>query len=172
MSKEKDDMDLKSLYSKVAKKLIETGSSIAVAESCTGGLIAKLLTDNPGISKVFWGGVVAYSNEAKMSLLSVPEKTLEEPGAVSHQIAESMSLGIRYRAGTDIGLAVTGIAGPDGGTENKPVGLVFVSIATSDFIDTGSYELEGDREQVRRAAASKAASMILELFQPGPNGNL
>ena len=116
----------------VGQLLSEQGRSVAVAESCTGGLIAHRFTDVPGSSEYFLGGVVAYSNEAKHSLLGVPENLLMEHGAVSEPVARSMAEGVRERFNADIGVATTGISGPGGGSEEKPVGLVYVAIAWSE----------------------------------------
>ncbi len=109
--------------------LAERGATVAVAESCTGGLIADRITDVPGCSAWFLGGVVAYANSAKQSLLGVPEKLLIEHGAVSEPVARAMAEGVRERFGADVGVSTTGISGPDGGTPEKPVGLVHVGIA-------------------------------------------
>ncbi|MGD8628704.1 MAG: CinA family nicotinamide mononucleotide deamidase-related protein, partial [bacterium] len=111
------------------RMLIESGLTIAVAESCTGGLIGHLLTEVPGISAVLDRAVVSYSNQAKIDTLGVPAALIEKHGAVSAEVAEAMALGVRERAGTDLGLSTTGIAGPGGGSEEKPVGLVYFGLA-------------------------------------------
>ena len=113
----------------VGRRLAMTEFTLAVAESCTGGLIAQRLTSVPGSSKYFIEGAVTYSNESKIRLLGVDKKLIREFGAVSQQVARDMARGVRHRAKTDFGLAVTGIAGPGGGTEEKPVGLVFIALA-------------------------------------------
>ncbi len=107
---------------------IRTSVTISTAESCTGGAISSLITDVPGASGCFLGGVVAYSNDVKISLLNVPERTLMEKGAVSRETASAMAVGCRELFGSTISLSVTGIAGPEGGTEDKPVGTVFISV--------------------------------------------
>jgi nicotinamide-nucleotide amidase len=112
------------------RMLIESGLTIAVAESCTGGLIGHLLTEVPGISAVLDRAVVSYSNQAKIDTLGVPAALIEKHGAVSAEVAEAMALGVRERAGTDLGLSTTGIAGPGGGSEEKPVGLVYFGLAS------------------------------------------
>jgi nicotinamide-nucleotide amidase len=115
----------------VGRLLADRSATLAVAESCTGGLIAKRLTDVPGSSAYFLEGVVAYSNDAKRDLLGVPSSVIEERGAVSAEVAEAMAQGIRERARSTFGLSVTGVAGPAGGTEAKPVGLVFLGFSTA-----------------------------------------
>jgi len=116
----------------VGRLLTEDGRTLAVAESCTGGLIAEKLTDIPGSSTYFLGGVVAYANAAKEAMLDVPGDMLAQHGAVSEPVARAMALGVRQRFGADIGIATTGISGPGGGSDEKPVGLVFVAIAWDD----------------------------------------
>jgi nicotinamide-nucleotide amidase len=113
----------------VAQLLFNRQETLALAESCTGGLVSHLLTNVPGSSAYFMGGLVTYSNEAKMALLGVSAAVIETHGAVSEETAQAMAMGVRERRGTDWGLAITGIAGPDGGTEEKPVGLVFIACA-------------------------------------------
>src|SRR5207244_11260149 len=113
----------------VGRRLAMTEFTLAVAESCTGGLIAQRMTSVPGSSKYFIEGVVTYSNESKVRLLGVDKKLIREFGAVSQQVARDMARGVRHRAKTDFGLAVTGIAGPDGVTQDKPVGLLHISLA-------------------------------------------
>src|SRR5260370_41150206 len=110
----------------VGRSLAISGFTLAVAESCTGGLISERLTNVPGSSKYFIEGLVTYSNESKQRLLGVDKKLIREFGAVSQQVARDMARGVRHRAKTDFGLAVTRIAGPGGGTESKPVGLGFI----------------------------------------------
>src|SRR4029079_18096376 len=133
----------------VGRRLAMTGFTLAVAESCTGGLIAQRLTSVPGSSKYFTEGVVTYSNEAKVRLLGVDKKMILEFGAVSQQVARDMARGVRHRAKTDFGLAVTGIAGPDGGSEEKPVGLVFIALADEAHTEHKRFVLPGDRELIR-----------------------
>ena len=125
------------------------GLTLATAESCTGGLVAARLTSVPGSSDVFQGSVVAYANEVKEAALGVPASILERHGAVSAEAAEAMARGARERLGTDVAVAVTGVAGPDGGTEEKPVGLVFVHASGPDGDEARRSELPGDREMVR-----------------------
>jgi nicotinamide-nucleotide amidase len=144
----------------VGLKLSVGGYTLAVAESCTGGLLAQRLTDVPGSSKYFIEGVVAYANEAKIRTLAVEPMLLMEHGAVSAPVAEAMAEGIRKRAETDFGLSITGIAGPDGGTDEKPVGTVF--IALSDEVQTKHRQLHlpGDRDLIRWRASQAALDLL------------
>jgi nicotinamide-nucleotide amidase len=125
---------------------------LATAESCTGGLVAARLTDAAGASDVFAGAVVAYANEVKTEQLGVPESLLAAHGAVSAEVAKAMADGVRERLGVDVGIAVTGVAGPDGGTEAKPVGLVYFHVSTPDGGRGGEFSLPADRETVRSRA--------------------
>lgn len=144
----------------VGLKLAVGGYTLAVAESCTGGLIAQRLTDVPGASAYFIEGVVAYSNEAKIRTLDVPRELIERCGAVSAPVAEAMAEGVRRRAGTDFGLAVTGIAGPSGGTGDKPVGLVFVALADDAHTEHRRLMLTGDRQLIRWRASQAALDLL------------
>jgi len=144
----------------VGLKLAVGGYTLAVAESCTGGLLAQRLTDVPGSSKYFIEGVVAYANDAKIRTLGVEPMLLLEHGAVSAAVAEAMAEGIRKRAETDFGLSITGIAGPGGGTDEKPVGTVF--IALSDEIETKHRRLNvpGDRNLIRWRSSQAALDLL------------
>ncbi len=144
----------------VGRRLAMTGFTLAVAESCTGGLIAQRLTSVPGSSRYFTEGAVTYSNESKIRLLGVDKKMIREFGAVSQQVARDMARGVRHRAKTDFGLAVTGIAGPDGGTEEKPVGLVFIALADDAHTEHKRLMIPGDRELVRWRASQAALDML------------
>lgn len=134
--------------------------TLALAESCTGGLIAKRLTDVPGSSAFFLEGAVTYGNAAKKRLLGVPQEVLDTRGAVSFECAAAMAAGVRAAAGSDVGLAVTGIAGPDGGTADKPVGTVFISLAASDGSWTKGFRFGGNREDVRILTAWTALDWL------------
>ena len=134
--------------------------TIALAESCTGGLISHRLTNVPGSSHYFQGALVAYSNEVKTSILQVPLKTLEKFGAVSRETVQAMAGGIRKISGADLGLAVTGIAGPGGGEERKPVGLVYIALAVNDNISTEEHHLSGKRETIKLKASQMALDMV------------
>lgn len=136
--------------------------TLASAESCTGGLVAKMITDVAGCSDVFEGGVVSYSNDVKMKLLGVKPETLEKHGAVSGETAKEMALGVRLACMADIGISTTGIAGPTGGTAEKPVGTVYIGISFGDICESEllSINPEYSREKIRNVAAQK----ILELL--------
>ena len=147
----------------VARLLKERDATLALAESCTGGLLAKRLTDMPGSSAYFTEGLVTYSNEAKERLLGVPHELLVEHGAVSDAVARAMAEGAREVSGADYGLSVTGVAGPDGGTEEKPVGLVFVGI--SDARDTFAEKLDltawaRSRDSIRERSTNRAFDLL------------
>ncbi|MGI6712822.1 MAG: CinA family protein [Bacillota bacterium] len=144
------------------KKLQEKGLTIAIAESCTGGLIGAAITSVSGASTCFGYGLVTYSNEAKHKLLGVPWEILMEFGAVSHQTAKQMSKGIRKLANSDIGLSVTGIAGPSGGTKSKPVGLVYIALDKRDFCVSHKFFFHGDREKIRKHSTEQAIKMIIQ----------
>lgn len=144
----------------VGHLLREKGWKLATAESCTGGLLAGRITDVPGSSDYFQEGVVAYANEAKADLLGVPHKLIEEHGAVSAEVAEAMAIGIRRRAQANIGISITGIAGPDGGTEEKPVGLVFIGIADEDEASARKFLFPGDRQLIRELSVKAALDLV------------
>jgi nicotinamide-nucleotide amidase len=144
----------------VANLLLEKNITISTAESCTGGLISETLTNISGISKVFIGGAVTYSNESKVELLGVNNQTLQNCGAVSRETATEMAEGIRKRLKTDIGVSITGIAGPKGGTPEKPVGLVFIGLATDNGTITKELRLLGNRNRIRTITALHVFDMI------------
>jgi nicotinamide-nucleotide amidase len=133
---------------------------IAVAESCTGGLIGSRITNIAGSSEYFERGAVTYSNSAKTEMLGVPAELIERHGAVSSEVAAAMAKGIREAAKADLGLSVTGIAGPDGGSEQKPVGLVYTALASSQGVTTSEHRFLGDREQIRMRASQMALDMV------------
>jgi len=144
----------------VGLRLAVTGFTLAVAESCTGGLVAQRITDVPGSSVYFREGVVAYSNEAKVRLLGVPFDLIAEYGAVSAPVAEAMAEGVRERAETDFGVSVTGIAGPGGGTEDKPVGLVYIALSDDAHTEHRKLLLPGDRHLIRWRASQAALDLL------------
>lgn len=144
----------------VAKLLVDKKLTIGTSESCTGGLLGAGLIDYPGISSSFLEGAITYSNEAKIKTLGVKEETLEKFGAVSEETAREMAEGIRKRCGADIGVSTTGIAGPDGGTDDKPVGLVYIGLSIGDKTIVTRNVFNGDRNSVRCRACLKAFDMI------------
>ena len=141
------------------------GLTLATAESCTGGMVAARLTSVPGSSDVFVGGVVAYANTVKASELGVAQEVLEQHGAVSAETAAAMAHGVRARLGVDVGVAVTGVAGPSGGTEEKPVGLVFVHAVGPDGEEARRTELPGDRDMVRGRATAASLHLVRRLLE-------
>jgi nicotinamide-nucleotide amidase len=149
-----------SLPEHVGALLATRGKTLAIAESCTGGLAAELLTRIPGSSRYFLGGAVVYANTAKTALLGVPEALLAEHGAVSAEVARAMAEGVRQRLGADLGLAFTGIAGPDGGTEQKPVGLVHWALASASTTVQRERVFIGGRLDIRRRAAFAGFDLI------------
>jgi nicotinamide-nucleotide amidase len=148
----------------VGDLLVERGLTIAVAESCTGGLIASRLTDIPGSSRYLQEAVVSYSNEAKTARLGVPAEMIAEHGAVSEIVARAMAEGIRSRAGVGVGLAVTGIAGPTGGTPQKPVGTVAMGVAVGRGTHSRVFRFSGEREQVKFQASQAALDMVRRML--------
>ncbi len=155
--------DDETLEGAVGRILTERGETLSLAESCTGGLLAKRLTDGAGSSTYFKEGLVTYSNESKERLLGVPHDLLVEHGAVSEPVARAMAEGARKAAGTDYGLSVTGVAGPGGGTEQKPVGLVFVGISDEDGVVAERLDLSAwkhSREAVRERSANRAFDLL------------
>jgi nicotinamide-nucleotide amidase len=159
------DTGLEALAGRVAGGLLASGRQLVTAESCTGGWIAKVCTDLPGSSRWFRGGVVAYSNELKAALLGVRQETLSREGAVSEAVVKEMALGALEHLGGDVAVAVSGIAGPDGGTPDKPVGTVWVAWAVRDGTVTrvraDEARFEGDRERIRRLAVHCALAGLL-----------
>lgn len=144
----------------VGKLLAERGKTLSIAESCTGGLIGERITDVAGSSKYFIEGAVTYANDAKIRTLNVPKEVIDENGAVSAPTAEAMAKGMLERSGTDFAISVTGIAGPDGGTEEKPVGTVFIGYADAKNIKSVRFVLPGDRYLVRWRASSAALDYL------------
>jgi len=154
-------MDGETLSQSVGKKLCTRSKTIAVAESCTGGLLSKMLTDVAGASSYFRYGWVTYSNDAKVSELAVASELIADCGAVSEEVAMAMASGARHKGGADIGVGITGIAGPGGGSEQKPVGLVYISIdAGGNGRTCNRYIFGGLREDVRIRAALTALDMV------------
>ena len=157
-------IDVDCIENAVLMKLKREGKTLACAESCTGGYIAKRLTDISGASQVFLGSAVTYANEAKITLLGVSPESLKQHGAVSEVVAREMAEGIRSRLNADIGISTTGIAGPDGGTDEKPVGTVFIAIATQKGTRVKKLSLSSqrDRDFIRTVSATNALALVLE----------
>ena len=157
------------LVERVGDRLMARGQRLALAESCTGGMVSARLTDRPGASRFLVAGLVAYSNEAKEALLGVRRETLMAHGAVSEAVALEMLDGVRRRTGTEAAIAVTGIAGPDGGTPEKPVGTVWIGAALGSETRARLFRFDGDRAQVRESATQAALVLLSELLDP-PGG--
>jgi nicotinamide-nucleotide amidase len=157
----------------VFAQLLRTGTTLATAESCTGGLLASKLTALPGVSEVYPGGVVSYSNAAKSELLGVDPALIAEHGAVSEQVAAAMAQGVRSRLGTSLGVSVTGIAGPSGGTPEKPVGLVFLGLATEKGVSTRRLEMgpEQPRAFIQLRSAKQALNWVRLTLMPRPDAD-
>ncbi len=153
---------------KLGVVLKQKGMRIAVAESCTGGLIGSRITAVPGSSDYFEAGLVTYSNRAKELFLSVPHEVIAEKGSVSPEVAELMARGVRVATGVDIAVAVTGIAGPGGGSLEKPVGLVYIGLATREATITRKLRFEGDRAAVRQQTSEEALKLALEVLEGRP----
>ena len=149
----------------VVDRLIETKKTIVTAESCTGGLIAAALTDVPGSSAAVYGGYVTYANTAKSRMIHVQARLIRDYGAVSNQVARAMADGARNTAHADFAVAVTGIAGPDGGSERKPVGLVYVAVS-SELATVVIEHKFGDlgRDDIRKASVAAALDLVLEVL--------
>jgi nicotinamide-nucleotide amidase len=148
----------------VADELLTRGLTIATAESCTAGLLAGRLTDRPGSSAYLLGGLVVYSNEAKHELAGVPTELIARVGAVSAEVAEALARGAAARLGADIGVGITGIAGPDGGSEEKPVGLVHFCAVANGHVRPRRVRIPGSREDVRRRAVEVALHLVRDLL--------
>ncbi len=146
----------------LSKLLLRRRLTIAVAESCTGGLISHSLTNIPGSSRYFLQGIVAYANEAKTSLVGVDRETLKIHGAVSQEAALELALNVKRQSGAHIGLGVTGIAGPSGGTKTKPVGTVFIAVAAGHRLFFKKYLLKGSRLKIKTQAKDAALRLTLE----------
>jgi nicotinamide-nucleotide amidase len=144
----------------LGQALQRSGLTLATAESCTGGLIAKRMTDQPGSSRHFVGGVVAYANEVKTALLGVDPKLLEEEGAVSREVAEIMASGVAVRFGAGAGIGITGVAGPGGGTEEKPVGTIWMAVSLGGGVTSRREFFTGEREDIRERGAQAAMALL------------
>ncbi len=159
------EQELRDLAEQLGECLKSKGLKLASAESCTGGWLAKIITDIPGSSAWFSGSVVSYSNEAKQSLLGVSADTLAEFGAVSGDTVLEMSDGLFSHTDADVAVSISGIAGPDGGSEDKPVGLVWLSWGKRDkSVFANSFNFDGDREDVRKQSIKQALNNLLDLL--------
>lgn len=156
------------LVQSLAEALLAHGQTIVTAESCTGGLVGATLTEQPGSSAWFLGGIIAYANSLKSNLLGIPPALLEAHGAVSPDTARAMADGARSRTGADVAVALTGIAGPEGGTPAKPVGLVYIAVASPAGICVRDYHFTGSREDIRVAATRSALALALDYISPSP----
>jgi nicotinamide-nucleotide amidase len=152
----------------VIDRLRARGEKVAVAESCTGGQLLTAFTDVPGCSDVLLGGEVAYANEVKISRLGVDPEVLATHGAVSEEVARSMAQGVRAALDTDWGLSTTGVAGPGGGTEDKPVGTVWIAVAGPDGCDAWRLGLGGDRGVIQRWAVATVLDRLLRALRGSP----
>jgi len=155
---------INNLAIELANKITLKNQSLSLAESCTGGWLSKVLTDISGSSQWFLGGVVSYSNAAKASLLQVDSLLIDKYGAVSKQVAEEMAEGSQQAFSSSLALSITGVAGPLGGTSDKPVGLVwFATVSSENQIKSVSYNFKGNRDDIRRQAVAKALELLIEL---------
>jgi len=156
------NLELIQLVEKIKVKLVQKKYTIATAESCTGGLLSSYLTAISGSSIYFGTGIVAYANEVKIKLLKVPTEILSNHGAVSEESAKYMALGVQNIADSDISVAITGIAGPDGGTKSKPAGTVCFGVYINKRVETFTHHFSGDRDEVRYQACMMALIRVLE----------
>jgi nicotinamide-nucleotide amidase len=166
------DAELRGLAERLQGICLGRGLTVAVAESCTGGLVAAAITEIPGSSGYFAGGVVSYADAAKAALLDVPQASLAAHGAVSAQVARSMATGARERLRASIAASVTGIAGPDGGSAEKPVGLTYIGVADARGTDVRRFTWGGDRAGNRLASARAVLELLVERAEalPGRDG--
>ena len=148
----------------INKLLIKKSKTIAVAESCTGGLLSNIITNIPGSSKYFLLGIVAYSNKAKISILKIPAKIIETHGSVSKQVTGLMAKNIRKLASSDYGIGISGIAGPSKGDPEKPIGTVYISLSTKNKLSTKKYHFGGSRLTIKRKTAILALSNLKKLL--------
>ncbi len=150
---------------KLGELLTSQNLTLAIAESCTGGLLGSAVTDVPGSSAFFLGGIIAYSDTSKIEILGVPAQTIERNGAVSDRTAICMAKGILNNFACDIGIGITGIAGPSGGTEQKPVGTVFVAVANDERELARGFSFKGKRQDIRESAVNAALELTCEFLE-------
>lgn len=166
-----NDDDLVVLARRLQAEFLERGYRLTTAESCTGGLVAHTITEVPGSSGYFRGGFVTYDDVAKADLLAVPTDVLTAHGAVSAQVARAMAEGARGRLDSDIAVAITGIAGPDGGTAEKPVGLTYIAVADRVGVDVRRYHWTGDRRANKAESAAAAFQLLLDRLPATNSGD-
>ena len=154
-----------SIEEKLVQSLAEMGLTISTAESCTGGMVASAIIDVSGASEVYSEGFITYSNEAKMKYLNVPEQILENHGAVSEETVREMALGCKKATGSDVAVVTSGVAGPGGGSVEKPVGLVYIGCAYKDIVEVKAFKFEGDRTSIRKQATEEAIRMTMEMVE-------
>jgi nicotinamide-nucleotide amidase len=152
------------LEESLGKLLVEQGLTISTAESCTGGNIARLITSVPGSSRYFEGSVIAYSNRVKSGILQIDKDVLDKEGAVSQQVVEQMARAVQALHGADTAIATSGIAGPDGGTEDKPVGTTWISVVSGDQVHSKKYQFGGTRERIIDQASYSAMQLLRRLI--------
>lgn len=155
----------KQLEIQVGELLVQRGFTLAVAESCTGGLVSHRITNVPGSSRYFLGGVTAYAYGAKVALLGVTQETLDSYGAVSAETVLQMARGVRKALGADVGISISGIAGPDGGTSVKPVGTTWIGYSSAEGEEARHYEFPGDRLLVKEQASEAALQLLADHLQ-------
>lgn len=165
------DKDLQALVQNVANRLLEHQQKVCTAESCTGGLIAKTFTDLAGSSDWFERGFVTYSNAAKNEMLAVPASLIEDYGAVSEAVATAMASGALRHSKADYSIAVTGVAGPGGGSDDKPVGTVWIAAASAGQMVARRFQFDGDRQAVRAATMQSALELLLDLVSARQTGS-
>lgn len=158
-------VEKKEILEKISLILKDKKLTVASAESCSGGLIAHTLTNISGSSDYFDRGVVCYSNKSKTELLDVPEDVIKKHGAVSEQVAKAMAKGIRKKSNVDIGISTTGIAGPTGGTKEKPVGLVFIALSTEKETLVKKFQFSGNRIENKESTCNAALQMLYEYIR-------
>ena len=164
-------MSCEQLVARLAALLLAGGQRVCTAESCTGGLIAKTFTDLAGSSDWFERGFVTYSNEAKHEMLAVPASIIEDYGAVSEPVATAMAKGALRHSHADFAIAVTGVAGPGGGSAEKPVGTVWIAVASTEQLVARLYQFDGGREAVRNATLIAVLELLLDLIDPDKSGD-
>lgn len=153
------------LAKKIGRLLSKKNLTLSICESCTGGMLGSIITEIPGSSKYFKGGIIAYSNEIKSKIIGVKNKTLKNFGAVSSQTAKEMALGLKRLTNSDIGISITGIAGPGGATKTKPVGLVYIGVIFKEKIKIKKNIFAGNRQQIRKKACEKALVLISKMLK-------